>query len=203
VDQYIVEGITTNQLRKGPGHYPQTALPGDPGNAAIAGHRTTYGAPFYRLNELQPGDPILVTTSTGQFRYTVSDSKVVKPTDVSVLDPTPDDRLTLTTCNPRFSASTRLIVVGRLDNPPAPTAVSAGPTLPPTPRNLGSGDRSAWPHVILYGAITLLLWVAVRLAGARSRGGRRWAVWVLGIPLCLVPLWFVFENVVRLLPSNI
>ncbi|HEX5366807.1 MAG TPA: sortase, partial [Acidimicrobiales bacterium] len=65
VDKVVVEGVQVDDLKRGPGHYPDSPLPGQPGNAAIAGHRTTYGAPFFRLNELDPGDPILVTTRQG------------------------------------------------------------------------------------------------------------------------------------------
>jgi sortase A len=207
VDKFVVAGVSVGQLRKGPGHYPQTPLPGQPGNAAIAGHRTTYGAPFYRLNELQPGDDIYVTTTAGRFLYVVDRGEVVKPTDVAVLDPTPDNRLTLTTCNPRFSAATRLVVVSHLAQPPAPApAAAAAPSAPAASAasaadNLGAGDARAWPPTILFGALTLLLWIGVRVLGARARP--RWPVFAVGIPLCLVPLWFLFENVVRLLPANI
>ena len=89
-------------------------MPGQPGNSAIAGHRTTYGAPFFRLDELELGDPILVSTAQGRFRYEVSEKTVVTPSHVEVLDPTPDNRLTLTTCEPRFSNAKRLIVVAKL-----------------------------------------------------------------------------------------
>jgi sortase A len=218
VDQFIVEGVSVEQLRKGPGHYPQTPMPGDIGNAAIAGHRTTYGAPFYRLNELKSGDDIWLTTRKGQFHYTVAVSKVVQPSEVSVLNPTPDSRLTLTTCNPRFSASTRLIVVSRLVDAPARAVapvVPARPTTPTygeaaagavlsqeTPLTLGSGDHKAWPSTLFFGGLCVLMWLGVRLWGAAVRRFR-WLPYVVGIPLCLVPLWFAFENAIRLLPANI
>ena len=102
VDKIVVAGVALSDLRKGPGHYPNTALPGQIGNAAIAGHRTTYGAPFFRVDELAVGDEIIVTTVQGTFRYLVTETKIVKPTDFSVLDPTPDATLTLTSCNPRY-----------------------------------------------------------------------------------------------------
>src|SRR5205807_2116702 len=96
VNKAVVNGVGVPDLKKGPGHYPDTPLPGEAGNAAIAGHRTTYGAPFNRLDELKPGDEILVATRTGKFRYQVDTSIVVKPTEVAVLNPTSDNRLTLT-----------------------------------------------------------------------------------------------------------
>ncbi len=91
VNKAVVNGVGVPDLKKGPGHYPDTPLPGEAGNAAIAGHRTTYGAPFNRLDELKPGDEILVATRTGKFRYQVDTSIVVKPTEVAVLNPTSDN----------------------------------------------------------------------------------------------------------------
>ena len=79
VDKIVVEGVGRNDLRKGPGHYPDTPMPGQPGNAAIAGHRTTYGAPFNRIDELEPGDEILVTTLQGPFTYEVTGTEIVTP----------------------------------------------------------------------------------------------------------------------------
>src|SRR5437763_4236248 len=128
VDKYVVQGVGETDLRKGPGHYPQTPMPGEQGNAAIAGHRTTYGAPFNRLDELAPGDDVLVTTLKGSFTYKVATTHVVKPDQVEVLDPTPAPTLTLTTCNPKYSASQRLVVVANLA--PGQTATPATP--PPT-----------------------------------------------------------------------
>jgi sortase A len=209
VDKFVVEGVGVSQLRKGPGHYSQTPLPGQQGNAAIAGHRTTYGAPFYRLNELRPGDDIYATTSSGHFRYSVTESKVVKPSDVSVLEATLDSRLTLTTCTPRYSASRRLVVVSQLIGTPAPgppagsSRTPAGNGTAGQARDLGSGDSSAWPPTILFGLLALGLWIVVRILAARSRKGLGWAPFLIGIPICLIPLWFFFENASRLLPPSI
>ena len=121
IDKVIVEGVGTNTLKEGPGHYPGTPLPGQAGNAAIAGHRTTYGAPFYDLNELEANDLIYVTTSQGAFQYRVVESLVMQPFDTWVLDPSEDNRLTLTTCHPRLSARQRLIVIAQLIGPAAPS----------------------------------------------------------------------------------
>jgi sortase A len=114
LEQVVVEGVSVADLKKGPGHVPGTASPGQAGNVAISGHRTTYGAPFKRLDELEAGDEISLTTARGRFLYVVTHSKVVAPSEVSVLDPTPDARLTLTTCHPKFSARQRLIVIAHL-----------------------------------------------------------------------------------------
>jgi sortase A len=116
VDYVVVEGTDTEALKKGPGHYTQTAYPWqDHGRVGIAGHRTTYLAPFWSLNELRPGDRIVLATEYGIFDYRVTRLAVTPPSGIlpsgaSVLGQTPDPTLVLTTCNPRFSASTRLIV---------------------------------------------------------------------------------------------
>ena len=116
----IVEGVGVEDLKLGPGHYPGTPLPGEPGNVVISGHRTTYLHPFSNVNDLTVGDPITLTSPDGTRNvYLVSEVKVVEPTAVEVVSNTPDDRLTLTTCNPRYSAAQRLIVVAKLYNPSA------------------------------------------------------------------------------------
>lgn len=118
VDHVVVEGVGVDDLKKGPGHYPKTSMPGELGNVVISGHRTTYGAPFYRLDELEVGDEIRLTDREGVYVYYVSEKKVVLPTDVSVIAPFTDARLTLTTCEPRFSAKKRLIIVAMLKGEP-------------------------------------------------------------------------------------
>ena len=133
VDKIVVEGVSVDDLRKGPGHYPGTPRPGDAGNAAIAGHRTTYGAPFAEIDRLAPGDQILVTTLHGTWTYEVIGSPddptrghfIVTPEDVWVLGDFGDNRLTLTACHPKFSASQRIVVVAKLVDPPAPTTAAA------------------------------------------------------------------------------
>ena len=119
-NKVVVEGVGREELRKGPGHVPSTALPGQDGTFGVSGHRTTYGAPFYRLNELAKGDTITVVTKEAIYTYTVSRTAVVRPTDTQVLDNVrgPDGKpkatITLTTCHPRYSARQRLIVFGDL-----------------------------------------------------------------------------------------
>jgi LPXTG-site transpeptidase (sortase) family protein len=115
VSDYFVEGVGEAQLQEGPGRYPGTGIPGQAGNLAIAGHRTTYGAPFFRLGELRAGDQVIIDVPQGRAIYTVSEPPfAVSPYDVDVLDDFGDARLTLTTCNPPFLATTRLIVVAKL-----------------------------------------------------------------------------------------
>ncbi|MEV4548736.1 class E sortase [Nonomuraea wenchangensis] len=118
----IVEGVGADQLRKGPGHYPGSALPGQIGNFVVSGHRTTYAAPFNRLDELERGDEIVVDAREARYTYRVTSQDVVEPDEVDVLAPVPgkpDIRpirayITLSTCHPEFSAAQRLIVYGVL-----------------------------------------------------------------------------------------
>ena len=111
VNQVVVQGVDVEDLKAGPGHYLRTADPWDPqGRVGIAGHRTTYGAPFWDLDKLRPGDEIRVVTEQGRFRYEVTESRDVLPSAGSVLRDTEHPSLVLTTCTPRFSAALRLIV---------------------------------------------------------------------------------------------
>ena len=116
---YVVQGVSLGDLQRGPGHYPGTALPGRAGNFAVAGHRTTYGAPFFNLDQLRKGDEVLVTARDGKrYTYRVHSQEIVSPSDTWVVGPDPLERgrktLTLTTCNPRFSNAQRLIVFAEL-----------------------------------------------------------------------------------------
>lgn len=118
LERVLFSGVTPPTLREGPGHMLGTPVPGQPGNAVISGHRTTYGAPFFDLDRLAPGAVIEVETAVGIHRYTVRETLVVAPTDVWVADPIPGAWLTLTTCNPKFSASQRLVVRAELTSGP-------------------------------------------------------------------------------------
>lgn len=116
---YVVEGVSVGDLQRGPGHYPGTALPGQDGNFAIAGHRTTYGAPFFNLDDVEPGDRIFVTDRRGKrYTYVVRKQRIVAPSDTWVInrDPlgTDNPTLTLTTCHPRFSNRQRLVVFAEM-----------------------------------------------------------------------------------------
>ncbi|HVV30627.1 MAG TPA: class E sortase [Mycobacteriales bacterium] len=118
----VVEGVAQSDLAKGPGHYPGTAMPGQVGNFVVSGHRTTHGAPFYDVNEFKAGDAIVVETRDVWYVYKVTGETVVKPSAIEVTYPVPGDKgavptqklITLTTCNPRYSAKQRLIVHGVL-----------------------------------------------------------------------------------------
>lgn len=114
VSEYVVEGTDLESLRKGPGHYPETPLPGEPGTSAIAGHRTTYGAPFRRIDQLKPGQRITLDMPDGRFVYRVERTKIVDDQDLSVLEGVGYQRLLLSACHPLYSAAQRVIVFARL-----------------------------------------------------------------------------------------
>lgn len=113
---YVVEGTSGSALAQGPGHYPDTPLPGEAGNSCIAGHRTMYGHPFQDLDLLQPGDHVFTGTAAYKAMYTVKDILVVDPSQTDVVAQTGADLLTLTTCNPKGSAAQRLVVVAELNH---------------------------------------------------------------------------------------
>lgn len=124
----VVEGVGVEDLRKGPGHYPECRSgferpyctdfeemwPGENGRVIVSGHRTTYGGPFYNLNELDPGDEIITDTKWGTFTYEVTESEIVRPDSLAIAIQKDRAEIVLTTCNPRFSASQRLIVYASL-----------------------------------------------------------------------------------------
>ena len=211
VTQYVVEGVGVDDLRKGPGHYPSTQLPGHEGNSAIAGHRTTYGAPFGDLDQLAVGDEIDLATVQGKFKYKVTSQRAVDPSEVSVLSPSPDPArpghqlatLTLTTCNPKYSAAQRLIIRAQL-------VVAAGQSLPlpptRTPRGskattIGglSGESSSRTPTILWGAIAAVIGLLWWLLFHRHP---RWTTWLMGAVPFLAALFVCYVYLERLLPSN-
>lgn len=205
VSAAVVEGVGVEDLKKGPGHYPNTPLPGQPGNTAIAGHRTTYGHPFYDLNDVQLGDDILIATHTGTYRYSVISHEDVLPTDVAVVAPTTDNRLTLTTCTPRYSASKRLIIVAKLLGP-----ATAPPSAPPRLRDpvaipdgaaaTLSGKGETTLPAIAWGLVCAVIAMGAYLVG---RGWRKWPAYLLASPLFLIALFVFFENFARFVPANI
>jgi len=153
-NRVVVEGTAQVQLAQGPGHYLDTAMPGEQGNFAVAGHRVGRGSPFLDLDRMRPGDPIVVETADYWFVYRVLGDpatssfdgdpsgipgrQIVHPEDVGVIAPTPlgpvdgpetEAYLTLTTCHPKFSAQQRLVIHARLDG--APLSKATAPTGPP------------------------------------------------------------------------
>ena len=253
VTKYVVAGVQTADLKKGPGHYPATPFPGELGNASIAGHRTTYGEPFRHLDDLNIGDPIVITDLLGrQFTYLVSNQQVVEANDswvVATTDPT-KAILTLTTCHPEFSAKQRLIVSAELDvsqseiaaspaaiyanstssttsdpstevvtTEVATTDVTETPTTTTTTAPeifvddsidsesadaLSRGwfsDPSAIPQTLLWGLLELLVVFGAWQLAKKNRNR------IIGAAVGFIPffvvLYFVFQNVNRLLPPNL
>ncbi len=137
IDPVFVNGTDwSSDLAKGPGRYEQTSLPGLGKMTAIAGHRTTFGAPFRHIDELKPGDSVLLEMPYGTFTYRVVGNEIVENDDWSILEPRAYDTLVLSACHPLYSASQRLIVYARLAEvelpngqsfrPPATQAVASG-----------------------------------------------------------------------------
>jgi sortase A len=205
INQVVVEGTNNQDLRQGPGHYIGTPLPGDQGNAGVAGHRTTYGHPFYNLDAVKVGDPIVLTTVQGIFVYDMVKSQVVSPNDNQVLEASAGDYLTLTTCNPRFSASTRLIVTAVLahsqlfPNSGLPAAGSANK--PQSDDLAGDDNTSQVSQALFWGFVVLVVGSAILYLAHRFRR-RRWAIWGVGAAGTLVLLFFFFTAVTPLLPAS-
>lgn len=263
VSKYVVAGVQTADLKKGPGHYPGTPFPGELGNASIAGHRTTYGEPFRHLDDLNIGDPIIITDLLGRtFTYLVSNQQVVGASDSWVVATTDRTKavLTLTTCHPEFSAKQRLIVSAELDltqseiaTTPAAvyvddvnnnsnadseafattTTVPVTTTMSPsvsttiatettttstttipavvdepsdseTADALSRGwfsDPSAIPQTLLWGLLELIIVMGAWQVAKKFRNRIIGAL--VGFLPFFVVLYFVFQNVNRLLPPNL
>jgi sortase A len=128
LDVVMVEGTETETLRRGPGHYPETVLPGQRGTVAIAGHRTTYLAPFRSIDEIGRGDEVIVDMPYARFVYRFEKQRIVDPTRVGVVRDVGHDRVVLTACHPLYSAAQRIVVFARLANvqPPGGGAEASG-----------------------------------------------------------------------------
>ena len=237
VTKYVVAGVETADLKKGPGHYPSTPLPGELGNSAIAGHRTTYGEPFRHLDDLEIGDPIIITDLFNRtFTYTVTAQQIVEPSDTWVTATTDPNiaTLTLTTCDPEFSAKRRLIISAQMDleiseiaaspavtytqsSPAEVTIDNPSPTIEPTIKNPSPdlifeqdsdalsqgwfGDPSAIPHAAMWSLAELLILCGAWQVAKKFRN--RLIGVAVGFAPFFVVLYFVFENINRLLPPNL
>jgi len=212
---YYVEGTSRDDLKKGPGHYPGTPLPGTVGNAAIAGHRTTYLHPFADIDKLVPGDDIIIQTLAGTtFDYQMFQQLTVKPDALWVVANTPDAELTLTACTPKGSASHRLVVKAKLvaSKSAKPTRTKPRPEPPATGKGgkarateaaglaegLSGQTRSLVPSVI-WGIIAALVGLAWWW------GFRRWRhpyTWLIGLVPFLVVLFPFYVYLERALPAG-
>lgn len=221
VDKVLVGGVDAESLKKGPGLFPKSPLPGQLGNVAIAGHRTTYGAPFEDLDKIVVGDEIVFETPAGTRTYRVHKKPYnVFPSNVEVVATTDPLRATLTlvTCTPKFTSWKRLIVEAELVGPDSGDVASATVTTTPDaatsaePATPFMDDETAfdqgWFHDLsvipnLAGLGTALIALAMAGAWLARRTGRRIVVWTPTGAVFLVVLFFFFENLTGLLPSNI
>lgn len=136
----VVKGSRPEDLRKGPGLYDGTTFPGAPGTTAIAGHRTTYGAPFRHVDGLRRGDRLVLELPYATFTYRVQGTRIVKPSDVAVIRRVGYDRLVLSACHPLFSAAKRIVVFARLSR------VTPGRTLARLGEAAAAGTSTAVPR---------------------------------------------------------
>lgn len=124
----MVHGTDTKALRKGPAHYPDTPLPGQGGTIGIAGHRTTYLAPFRSIDELRPGDTVALTMPYGRFTYSVTRTRIVRPDALWVKRRVGYEQIILTACHPLYSAAKRIVVFARLVRAQPPDALGSAAT---------------------------------------------------------------------------
>lgn len=212
LETVVVQGVGREELKKGPGHFPDckagpgtrecvddAKYPGEPGNVPISGHRTTYGAPFFRLNELEKGDVIDFISGRARYRYKVREQKIVDPTTgFREVQQHGRDEVTLTTCHPRFTAAQRMVIQG--DYVGASLISSAGPTARGG-EQLKPGRQPVIPTDVL---------VLVSIAGASALGAlglskrhRMAAVYISLVIVGSAGLWIqVFPRVLALMPAN-
>jgi sortase A len=227
LDKAVVDGTSVEALRKGPGRYHGSAPPGSPGNFSVAGHRTTYGAPFRELDELVVGDVIEVSTVAGDFTYAVSEPpRIVTPDAGEVLADFGDTRLTLTTCHPEYRASQRLVVVATLIEEEVVGPPSGVPAASPTPAGASGGDAdtaevpfaetydrdnelvadlgldgsgSAWLSLGGWSVATAFVALALRQQAFK----RCLLGYMLGAPVAVFVTLNLFESLNRLLPAGV
>ena len=210
LNMYFVEGTSRDDLKKGPGHYPGTPLPGTLGNAAIAGHRTTYLHPFWGVDNLKPGDDIIIHNSVGGvFDYQMTQQLIVLPTDTWVVNNTPDAELTLTACTPKGSASHRIVikaklVVSKSSRPTIPKRAAAGTGKSRAAEQSGleeglSGQAKSLGPSIFFGVIAALVGLGWWWAFRRWRHPFTWLIGVAPFLLALFPFYVYLE---RALPAG-
>lgn len=227
IETVVVNGATVEALKKGPGRFPDcreqgrssngivecvegAPWPGEDGNLALSGHRTTYGAPFFRIDELAPGDPITLEAGSIRYRYRVREQRIVSPSEVDVIEDHGRNELTLFACHPRFSAAQRIVVhadfegAERVDVEP----VTGAPGAEPGDGGDGGGDASLVPsgiagvpqESIALGAVALLALLGAMALSERFRGTALWATVTMSTA---AGLWVgVFPQILKLLPAN-
>lgn len=209
LSKLVVAGVGYSQLQKGPGLFSGSPLPGQLGNVAIAGHRTTYGAPFGRLNELKNSDAITITTSSGVYKYITKGSpRIVEATDVAVVKTVDKSlaSLTLVTCHPKWTSKQRLIVFATLEKitPALPATIFTPPTDAQEVEQLSQGwfhDTSAWPPVLALALLMAGIWIGAALILRQGRS--RWVVYPVTLIVFSPILFIFFGYLTRLLPTNL
>lgn len=209
LDTVIVEGVGRDELKKGPGHFPscsdvprgtdcvqRSVYPGENGNVALSGHRTTYGAPFFNLQQLAPGDVIDIVSGPARYRYRVREQLIVDPTaGFNVVEDHGRAEITLTTCHPRFSAAQRLVIHADYQG--------ASLISPATPGGRTGGDV---PKREVASNVIALACVSVACAIGSVALSKRYKIWALYATLTIVGatgLWVgVFPRVLALMPAN-
>ncbi|MBX3313115.1 MAG: class E sortase [Actinobacteria bacterium] len=224
ITRTIVEGIGLDQLKRGVGHYPTSPLPGQAGNVAIAGHRTTYGQPFHNIDKLEPGDEITFRTLQGEYRYEVIGTEIVADDAIEVLEDKGDNRVTLIACHPKYSLAQRIVVSAELKGSPAPpiegqdevrAAADATDPFASVDGGLSGEPAARWPTIwwgLACAAVWLATWLVQTLLRRRLRSREErptraqrlvtWTPYLVGVPVFLVTLYVFFENFGRLLPGN-
>jgi sortase A len=198
LNQVVVEGSRSTQLRKGPGHVVGTSLPGQPGNAVIAGRRTLYRGPFGRIGSLHEGDTITVTTGEGKSTYKVNEVGTLTPGNGSFVQNQADNRLTLFTSSSPWSADGRLVVSATLQSKPY-AATQLQRTLDADGLGL-TGERDAAPNLLVW--LELLAGAALLTAFLSTRWSRS-RTWLVCAPVLALLLWLFFESATRLLPATL
>lgn len=214
VRKVFVEGTETSDLQRGPGHYTGFPFPGQPGNAPIAGHRVTYGAPFNAIDELVPGDRVKVATSQGEAVYEVIPALtgapedapapievgeaywVTVPEDSSSLGDYGDDRLTMTACHPKHSDQYRIIVQAKLVSAPVPETVPNDDSAASETIEVADSDAGWYDNWRELGLLSLLVFcnlvVVGYVGGMLGRWG--WTLWATDAALVGFVLWQVFQT---------
>jgi sortase A len=207
VSKWIIAGVGYKQLEKGPGLFAGSPLPGQLGNVAIAGHRTTYGAPFSRIDEIQKGDIVTIDTSAGSFAYEVNSApRIVSASDVAVVK-TKDETvasLTLVSCHPKWTSKQRIIVTAVLQPKIVPLPTTTFEDTIDNVEVLNEGwfhDLSALPQTI--GLALLLVGIVVGASIIRRRGRSKWLVYPITAVIFTPVLFVFFGFITRLLPTNI
>ena len=207
VSKYVVAGVRLKDLERGPGLFPGSPMPGQKGNVAIAGHRTTFGAPFSRIDELRGNERIILESKDGTFTYIVNgEPKIVLATDTAVAKTTNPDSATVTlvSCYPKWTSTKRIVVVATLDSTVLPLPATPLVTSEPIDQQSIAGwfhDPTAWPTVLFFGLALIVIRI---VAGLMTRRGRRKIfVYPIAFGIFIPTLFLFFGGLTRLLPANL